>query len=306
MEKFQTDRKPDVAEDSYKGPGPFVTSAGYVYITHWAGAVLGAFSLGVLAAVSHTHVNRWVERFREGAQRWGGFGQRTVGFLFGVKPGTHSLNEVLSKTGSISTTSQKKLKELVAREENGMFHNMALGITNEISKVTSAFSKEKKAENFLANQNDDAVTAGFIGGGIGALGGWLGSTIWGIAKGGHQSNQGKKQHNQLVAALKNERERNDDLEKINDELHAKYVAASSQKEEASEQAAASEKLADAKEAPHQHAAAEAEADDAPTQQHHHETPEHSIHTHAEHDAHAEHHGKIHAHAPHEHAAHAHA
>jgi len=103
-----------------------------------------------------------------------------------------------------------------------------------------------------------------------------------------------------VAALKDERERNADLEKINDELHVKYVRAATQKAEASAQPAASETLAPTHEAAHQHAAPQ--ADTAPTQQLH-EAPEHRIDMHG---AHAEHHGKMHAHAGHEHASHAHA
>jgi hypothetical protein len=260
MEKFQTDSKTDIADEPYKGPGPFVVSAGYVYITHLISTIAGAVALGA------------------------------VGYFAATK--TVAVKDAFTRIGNEYGSSTNWLKKVPGS---------IIGFVPKFSEwMVSHIPGAKRISGHTALEEKN--TAVVFAAGIGAFSGWLASTVWGIAKGGHQSNQGKQQHNQLVAALKNERERNDDLEKINDELHAKYVAAATQKEEASEQSAASEKLADTNEAPHQHAAAEAEADVAPTH-HHHETPEHSIHTQG---AHAEHHGKIHAHASHEHAAHAHA
>ncbi|MFZ4540513.1 MAG: hypothetical protein ACOYNL_01730 [Rickettsiales bacterium] len=65
-------------------------------------------------------------------------------------------------------------------------------------------------------------------GGLGAASAWLATTLWGIAKGRHEGNKGKRQFERAKNEIKDLRERNDDLEKINDKLHQDVIEASSQ------------------------------------------------------------------------------
>lgn len=89
------------------------------------------------------------------------------------------------------------------------------------------------AERMLTNPKVKARASSVIfAGGLGAASAWIGSTVWGVLKGSHEGNLGKRQFERAVTEIKHLRETNDDLEKINDELHRRYVEASTQRTDA--------------------------------------------------------------------------
>jgi hypothetical protein len=266
MEKFQVDSKNDILAERYKGPGPVVAGAGYIYISHLASTIAGAIALGALGALAS-------------------------GKALAIK-------EAFTKFGTTHADSPNSFKKAAAWFVGGIPKLADYSAT----KLTGTAKKISGNRIGHVNEANTKTAAFMFAGGIGAVSGWIGSTIWGGLKGGHEGNVGKRQFNRAKAEIKDLRERNDDLEKINDELHAKYVAAATQKDEAAQQPAVSEKPADTLPSAAPHITSSPFETEAKNLQLHHETPEHSIHTQ---DAHAEHHGKIHAHAQRDHAAHAH-
>lgn len=114
------------------------------------------------------------------------------------------------------------LHKLIDKEEMGIFQKIA-------SKLTEALSRSERANQFIERGSKDSqekFSAAFMGGGIGGAIGYVVSSIWGIAKGSHEGNRGKRQFERAKSEIKHLRETNQDLEKINDQLHAKYVEAS--------------------------------------------------------------------------------
>lgn len=155
----------------------------------------------------------------------------------------------------------------------------------------------------------------FGGGLLGAIGyasGWISALFTGTV----HSNAGKRQFERAKAEIKDLRERNDDLEKINDELHAKYVEAATRSEQEELPGSASKPTAGP--VPMEQAAANADHAHAHPASHtmphnatlqdpgmkHHDTPAATIHPHGGHGT--QHHGRLHAHAPAEQRAQAHA
>lgn len=257
MEKFKVDSKDDIAEERYKGPGPVVASAGYIYISHLAATVAGAFALGTLGYFASSKTVAVKEAFTRMGEKYGS-----------------SSNWLVKAPATIIGAIPKFSEWMVAHIPGA----------ERISGHSALESKQ---------------TAVVFASGIGAAAGWVSSTIWGLLKGGHEGNVGKRQHDKLVSEIKSLRETNDDLEKINDELHQKYVEASTTLDDMRRTQKRS--TPDTDQVSADASAAEPEqADDAPDTL---ETPEPRIHPHGTSQG-PEHHGKIHAHAALEQAAHA--
>ncbi|MBX9726568.1 MAG: hypothetical protein K2X09_04815 [Rickettsiales bacterium] len=257
MEKLKVDSTDDIAEERYKGPGPVVASAGYIYISHLAATVVGALALGTLGYFASSKTVAVKEAFTRMGEKYG------------------SSNNWLVKAPASVIGAIPKFSEWMVAHIPG---------ANKISGH-SAF--------------EDKQTAVVFASGIGAAVGWVGSTIWGLLKGGHEGNVGKRQHDRLVAEVKNLRETNDDLEKINDDLHAKYVEASTTLDDMRRTQKSSTHDASVASADTMAAAPE-QADDAAESL---ETPQSKIQPHDETHG-PEHLGKVHAHAQAEQAAHA--
>lgn len=282
MKKVNIDSDNDIVEEPYKGTSPVVASAGYVYITHWIGIIIGAATLGILGMVASNKTIAIKDAFTQ-------FGKTHAN-------SANSLNKSAAwLVGGIPKMADYFATKFVAAIEK-------LGGKN-IAKVDTTSQK---------------TAAVMFAGGLGAAFGWVGSTIWGIVKGGHEGNTGKRQFERAKAEIKELRERNDDLGKINEDLHKKYVEAATHLDTMEAQPAAAPEAtkhptnstldsppdtlpAHAKAehpthpAPHEHAPHAPHHDKADAPSHHIQAGGHHGH---------EHHGKLHAHAAHEHAAHA--
>lgn len=183
----------DIATEPYQGPGSFVAGAGYVYLSHWIAAFAGAVAFGA------------------------------VGVLFSGK--TIAFKEMLSEFG------------LRHRDSANWFKKAAGTVADFVPRMA-----DKAAEKFLgatkrmggnrlntSSVSDDTKTAGLFSAGIGSITGFLGSTFWGFAKGHKEGNRGKHQFERAQHEIKNLRELNADLERINNDLHKKYIEAATEK-----------------------------------------------------------------------------
>lgn len=216
MEKSNTDPKNDIAKEPFKGTGPVIASAGYMYISHLGATVSGILIAGFAAYHAHVPIHKWIVNTRNYAAKTGGIRENIIKSLFGAKPGSHPLNNALQQAHGFSSAQREQILELVAEEEHGIFESMA-------TKVAGWFSKNKQANNFLAKQSEEQLATAFIGGGLGGAAGWIGSTAWASFKGGKEGIQGKQQFERAKAEIENLRETNDNLNKINDKLHEKVV-----------------------------------------------------------------------------------
>lgn len=268
MEKRKVDSTEDITLERYKGPGPVVASAGYIYLSHLAATVVGALALGTLGYFASSKTVAVKEAFTRMGEKYGS-----------------SSNWLVKAPATIIGAIPKFSEWMVAHIPGA-----------EKISGHSAFESKQTAVVFAS--------------GIGAAVGWVGSTIWGLLKGGHESNVGKRQHDAIVALLNSEREQtkakikalgetNDDLKKANDELRQKNVETSPTVDERHRTQKSS--THDASVASADAMAAAPEQPDNATQSL--ETPQSKIQPHDETHG-PEHLGKIHAHAQMEQAAHA--
>jgi hypothetical protein len=220
MKDSQTNTANDIATEKYQGPGKAVASAGYAYISHAAAVITGVLVAGTAAYFAHRPIHGWIVGLRKYATEAGGFREKAITALFGAKPGSHPLHEVIDGLKELNPESKASLVNLVAKEEHGLFESVA-------SKVTGKISKSKRGAAFMESQSEDRLSAVLIGGGIGGILGYIGSTVWAVIKGSHEGNRGKHQFEQKQREIKHLRDENSDLKRINEEIRTKYVEAAS-------------------------------------------------------------------------------
>lgn len=237
----------DILDEPYKGPGAIAASAGYVSLYHWVAMVVGFVGLGALGMLAPKQTNAIKDAFIE-----------------------------FSEANKVSSNWLKKAPAHMA----GWVTHSADYIAHKVVGLGRNVVRGGVQTKPMSEQN---LSAFMFAGGIGGVAGWIGSTVIGIIQGGHEGSTGKRQFNRAKAEIKELRERNEDLEKINDELHKKYVEAATRKEAASPEITNG---GDASSPSH------AMATDSPSPH---------ITTHGEHTT--QHHGKVHAHAQHAQAAH---
>lgn len=222
MEKFQPDpNDSDILKERYKGTSSGVAIAGYAYLSHLGSMIAGLIVGGVAAYFAHRQVNGAVDKIRSWSKSDKGFLNVLNRSIFGHTHPTELDALKNLKVDGISSTVTQKLDELIQRDKGGFFQNRAAGFVKFVSK------KEKVA-TFFDNLQPEKLSAGFMGGGFGVVFGWVASTAWAFFKGGHEGSAGKKQFKRAQAEIEELRDMNDDLNQINDELHAKYREASTQ------------------------------------------------------------------------------
>jgi hypothetical protein len=218
MEKGNQTPELDVSDESYKGSGRVVTSAGYLYISHMASTLAGMAAVGAAAYIFHGKVNSLVDKLHTVAEKSGRVRKGVIRFIVGDRRGSHELNSVIKDLEGISEAHHKKLRDIVANEELSFFQHKAVKFSNWISK-------SELGGRIIEAQSDSRMEATFIGASLGAITGWISSTIWSLYKGHQEGGKGKHQFLRAKKQIKNLQEDNADLEKINDDLHAKYVKA---------------------------------------------------------------------------------
>jgi len=259
----------DIATEKYRGPGIGITSAGYMYVSHliaMIGGFLGFTALGMLMHQRTNAIKSWAENLTKAGKEIGVIKRGFAWIVGGVSNIAEGLSEKLF--GSIKGFANSSLgKSLIGDRLNGK----SIG--------------------------EERVAAGLFAGGFGAVLGYAGSTVWGVLKGHKHGNKGKRQFERAQEEIKHLREVNDDLEQINDRLHAEIRKTATKYNDAAEAKApemgkphekkpVTEPLPDAA-ATHTHAAHTA---------HHESLANHGEHHHAAN--HGEHH---HTAAPHAHA-----
>lgn len=197
MEKFHVDPKNDIATEKYQGPSALVAGAGYVYIFHWVAAFAGAAALAAIGLLAPGRVNA----FKEACVDFGAKHKDATGLLKRI-------------TGNIAYYIPKSADWAAEK---------MMGAANRVggARLGKAASEDTKS-------------AALFTGGIGFIAGFLGSYVWGFAKGHKQSNAGKTQFIRAQEEIKELRDRNDDLNRINDDLHEKYVKAKQRWNDAAE------------------------------------------------------------------------
>lgn len=246
MKTSHPQKNTDILDEPYKGPGAIAASAGYVSLYHWVAMVAGFVGLGALGMLAPRQTNAIKDAFIE--------------FSEANKANSNWLKKAPAHMAGWVTHSA----DYIAHKVVGLGKNVVRG---------GVQTKPMSEQN---------LSASMFAGGVGGVAGWIGSTVIGIIQGGHEGNTGKRQFARAKAEIKELRERNEDLEKINDALHKKYVEASTQKDAASPEIASE---VDTLSPSHAMAA---------------ESPSPHITMHGDHAA--QHNGKVHAHAPHAQAA----
>ncbi len=176
----------DIATEKYKGPGKVITSAGYMYISHAAAMIVGLLGLGAMGAIFHTRTNA--------IKQWA---------------------ESLSTSHADSNGIKKAAASTIA-----WVSNMAEKAAHKIIGVGKKLAGKRLNGKTLGEEK----TAAFLfSGGFGAIFGYAGSSIWGILKGAHEGDRGKRQFERAQEEIKHLREVNEDLEKINDRMHQEVV-----------------------------------------------------------------------------------
>jgi hypothetical protein len=157
-----------------------------VYLSHLLALIGGFVGFAVAGAIAHTQTNK--------VKQWA---------------------EALSDSRAESSGIKKGIATVVA-----FISKLAEGASHKVFDGL----KKLSGDRFQGKSIGEAKTsAALFAGGIGAVVGWVGSTIWGILKGSHEGNAGKRQFERAKTEIKHLREVNDDLEKINDKLHAEIV-----------------------------------------------------------------------------------
>lgn len=216
IQNLQPGEEADITKEPYKGPGPVLTSAGYLYASHGLALLGGVIVASAAGFLAHKHVNKGINWLRDAGQRVGGSREKIVKALFGVPQNSHELHSIVQDACTLSAANKAKLTELIGNEEKGFFEKIA-------SKITKWAKHSKQAGSFIEAQSDERLAAALTTGGLGGAAAWIGSTVWSIVKGSHVGNKGKRQFNRAVTEIKDLRERNEDLEAINNKLHDKIV-----------------------------------------------------------------------------------
>jgi hypothetical protein len=244
MKKSDSKENGDILDEPYKGPGAIAAAAGYVSLYHWVAMVVGFVGFGALGMLAAKPTNAIKEAFTE----------------FSVA--NKSNNNWLKKAPAHMAGWVTRSADYIAHKVVGLGKNVVRG-----GVQTKPMSEQK-------------LSAFMFAGGVGGAAGWIGSSVWGVIQGGHEGNSGKRQFNRAKAEIKELRERNQDLEKINEALEKKHGDARTEKHEP-------------------HVSPTTDSDAALN-----EVPAHHIALDGTHET--EHHGKVHAHAPHAQAEHHHA
>lgn len=189
MRNPNTEPTTDITEEPYRGPGSVVASAGYMYLSHAISAIAGFVAVGALGALTAS---------------------RTVGF-----------KRAFEQYGINHAGSDSAVMRFVARIAQTI-PKAADAVAIKVTALGKRLGGNKIVNKPMA---EDTTTAFMFAGGLGAASGWIGSSVWGIAKGHHDGNRGKQQFELAKQEIRNLRETNDNLEKINNEIREKYVEA---------------------------------------------------------------------------------
>lgn len=186
MDESLRNSRDDIANEPYNGPGKLITSAGYMYVSHALSMIAGFIGLGAMGAIAHGKTNA--------IKQWA---------------------ENLSNTRSESVGVKKAAATAVAFvSENA--EKLAHKIISGMKRVAG-----KRANG--RGIGEERTAAFLFAGGFGAITGYIASSVWGLVKGSHEGEKGRRQFERAQAEIMNQREINGDLEKINDDLHRRFV-----------------------------------------------------------------------------------
>jgi hypothetical protein len=224
MEKFQVDPNNDITKEPYQGASKVIEAAGRGTVEHLLYAFSGMIGVGALAYAAHGNAAKIIDAARNTAKNLkstavgDGFAATTKRGLGSFMSGVFGNPEAAAAIRANSTAMGEQNKELI----ESLAMNRAQGFGNALLSHTIGLIPTVRkgmvhADSRLAN----AITLGGAAGAGGYAFGWSKAVVLGAATGG----KGKRQFERAKAEVNDLRERNDDLEKINDKLHADYRAA---------------------------------------------------------------------------------
>ena len=156
------------------------------------------------------------------------------GIVSSAKRGLGSFIQLLIGEGQgtvhISTTCARHsewVQNAVMNKERGFGHFL---VSHTLGVMPGMGAKIKSSLRIASNigegtKGERRTNVLTIGGALGAVG-YMGGWVMGIINGAKHGNAGKRQFEQAQTEIKHLHESNDDLEKINDRLHAEVVEAS--------------------------------------------------------------------------------
>lgn len=228
----------DVTDEKYEGPSAHIVALGDGVIKHLKWAFIGIAGGTLYALIDREHAGSIIKYFRDSgnalkipiAKSESFFAKAkdefryTLGalsnLLFGDKEMANELRNVVNLT---DTRKIDWLKNSAMAKEHGFgyfFISHAVGIIPGLGRIT----KNHMRIAAESSENIGKVNALTFGGAFGAVGyvsGWIAALVTGAQHG----NSGKHQFIRAKKQIKNLQEDNADLNKINNELHEKYVKA---------------------------------------------------------------------------------
>ncbi len=290
MEKFQVDPDNDITQEPYKGPSAVVSAIGNGFFKHLLWAGIGLAAGAGAAAFFPKQVASILKEWRAGAAA--AKLETAEGFWPNVKKELAKFAHAALGEGkgavSITTTdaAHKDWVDVeIMNKEHGIGHwlvtHLFLGLIPVVGKMGKKGLVEaaKTAEEAAGGRFTNMLT---IGGILGAAG-YAAGTAAGMLEGAKHGHEGKRQHERAKVEIQDLRERNQDLEKVNDKLHLDYQNALSRINQIRAEAEKTTPKFGPESAP------------APTGE---QTVENLASEHAAHHDHAEHAQHAHAAAPH--------
>jgi len=240
MKTSLTNDTGDIATEKYAGPSARVEAAGRGFLEHLAFAFSGLAIFGTLAFIFHQPAARLVEKSRAlgtrvknehyDSSRWGKAKDSLTnwygGFLHLVFGDVESAQAI--KALSKNTTEVKHadwLNHVAMNREQG-FGNAFLSHT--IGLIPLAGKPFIGALKEATPRWQTAIAVGGFAGALGYVGGWLKAAVLGATHG----NRGKTQLERAQREIHALREKNEDLEKVHENLRKDYVEASSRLKDA--------------------------------------------------------------------------
>lgn len=233
----KTSQSSDIVKEEYQGPSASVEAAGRGFFEHFVYAAIGLAVGGVFAFLAHKPAASFIHRCRTlgselketkvigdrltdklvGKMK-NGFGS----FLHGVF-GDSDLAQLVRETEKIPHPKHTEWLENTATDKERGFGNAFLSHT--IGIVPFIGRPFKKMLREFGERSANAITLGGALGAFGYVAGWVKAVVAGSING----NPGKQQFTRAQREIAHLREVNSDLERVNDSLHEKYVAAASQR-----------------------------------------------------------------------------
>ncbi len=195
MEKRIDQQNGDITQESYKGPGAFVTGTGEGAVAHYGFAFGGLLVGGLVTYIFHNKAGELVAKWRQSANELvnnthtGGVGSskrffgKCATFVFGHGEGTY--NDIRSTLDKVKPEHREAVEKMIANKEHGFGHAL---LSHTFGLVPSIGRRLKT----ISERTTNAVAVG----GIFGFAGFVLSPVYFMFSGAKHANDGRRQFDQ--------------------------------------------------------------------------------------------------------------